>query len=340
MILSTIVTVPSQLNLVGTIKFINSLIEQPNSKEYLIDFGVLKWIEPFALLCLAYQLRKYRKSKPDCIFRAINYENGLANSYAAHMGFFRAFGLEHGELPRASMEGKRYTPIRIISLETLRRRARENKIRIEEQLEKYAKEISCKLTQEDSGELIEILTFSIREMFRNIIDHSLATQLAYCLQYFPKNNTVEVAILDNGTGLRKSLIRNPNLAEVNSDREAVLYSLLPGVSGNMYKGKIHDPNDPWENSGYGLFMASELCKKGGSFFICSYKSGVLLNNQGKIEYCTNIEGTALRLFININEIDSITKSLSEIHKKGIFLAKSINFANITPSKASSMLATK
>jgi hypothetical protein len=45
MILSTIVTVPSQLNLVGTIKSINSLIEQPNLKEYLIDFGVLKWIE-------------------------------------------------------------------------------------------------------------------------------------------------------------------------------------------------------------------------------------------------------------------------------------------------------
>ncbi|MGQ3887867.1 hypothetical protein ACQUW5_02400 [Legionella sp. CNM-1927-20] len=308
----------------------------PEAEKYIFDFKNVAWVEPFALICLANQLKFLRESKIGSEFKAVNFQEGEANSYAAHMGFFRAFGLQHGKFPNEASGNDNYNPIRILNVKTLIRRARDNKIRIEEELDIYARDMACKLIRNNSNEIIKILTFSIREMLRNIIDHSDASKLAFCLQYSPSRESVEFSLLDNGCGIRNSLVKNPNLKNIESDSKSLDYAVLPGVSGNFVsKGYISD--DPWENSGYGLYMASELCRRGGNFFLCSKTAGKLLDEKDEIKFSTSINGTALRLIFNLSSISSIESELSTIRRKGIKLAKEISYANIKPSSGSTKI---
>ena len=71
-------------------------------------------------------------------------------------------------------------------------------------------------------------------------------------------NTVEIAIIDRGVGLRPTLSRNPHLT-IASDHDAIMYALSPGISGKFYEGVRIDRNNPYQNSGFGLYMNCRLC---------------------------------------------------------------------------------
>ena len=53
-----------------------------------------------------------------------------------------------------------------------------------EVLEDFAKEISSVLTQNNDEKLTEILRYCIREIFRNIVEHSHTNQFGFCAQIF------------------------------------------------------------------------------------------------------------------------------------------------------------
>ena len=81
-------------------------------------------------------------------------------------------------------------------------------------------------------------------------------------KYWPhKGNIVEIAILDEGVGIMQTLSEHPGI-RVNNDADALLLSLEPGLTGNQF---AYGSDDPWRNTGYGLFMTSSICQKGGDF---------------------------------------------------------------------------
>ena len=101
---------------------------------------------------------------------------------------------------------------------------------------------------------------------------------------------MEVAILDVGLGVRHGLRNNPDL-NITSDRDALHLALLPGISGKMYRGVKRRSNDAWQNSGFGLYMTSRICRAGGSFFIASSGAGMLLDSGGKHDRETSYQAT-------------------------------------------------
>ncbi|MDD3815941.1 MAG: hypothetical protein PHZ02_15000, partial [Desulfocapsaceae bacterium] len=156
-------------------------------------------------------------------------------------------------------------------------------------------------------------------------------------QYWPNKCSVELAILDSGRGFKSSLSGNPFLDKNMTDRAAVNYALLPGISGKMYKGKYQDPYDEWENSGFGLYMASEVCRNGGSFFVCTNTAGALLEKTQKENIELHTPCTAVRLRLYTNLISPTSQALPLYQKKGQAVAQKIRGANITASAASTML---
>src|SRR5690606_8882918 len=126
----------------------------------------------------------------------------------------------------------------------------------------HAEKIAQILIREDSGDLYDSLTFSLREMLRNVVEHSGSKRIAYSAQYYRKKGSVELAINDWGCGLKASLEANPSI-KLDGDLTALDSALMPGVSGKGHQVKKLRVKTEWTNSGYGLYMTSRLCRSVG-----------------------------------------------------------------------------
>lgn len=329
-----VINVPQNLSLRNAINFCNRLWSLEDDESYEFDFARLGLVEPFTMAYVANELKRFSLSKPGTC-SAMNFEN---HSYAAHMGFFRAFGLEHGKEPGEATGSSTYIPLTILKVSDIKSEAAKFGEHIGDVLEAKSKRIATILTRQQSGDLVDTLTFSIREIMRNVVEHSHSDVIEYCAQYWPTKHLVEVAVLDTGTGIYEGLRSNPYL-EMSNERDAVHLALLPGVSGKMYKGVKERKHDEWQNSGFGLYMTNRICRNGGDFFICSNDSSVLLASGKKEDIECTYKGTALRLRIDTNSITTYKDMLARFRKEGYEIAK--QFAGedaIKPSIASTMLA--
>lgn len=326
---------PRSSSLASVMKVANYLRVAPVSRHYVIDFENLLFVSPFTLLFLSQELQRFRNRHAES---EIIIENAEQNTYASHMGFFQACGFDIGKRPGEAEGGHTYLPITIIKLPDLIEEARASRQRIGDIIEGYSARFAKMLIQQEDGSLVDLLTFSIREILRNIVEHSKAQVLELCAKWWPNDQLVEVAILDSGIGIRDSLKLNPYL-EINSDRDAINMALLPGVSGKVWKGIKSDPDDPWSHSGYGLYMTSGLCRDGGTFFLCSGNSGILLRGDNKYDFNTVFEGTAIRLRIDHSKIIDFRTTLTEISKTGSKIQRKFKGTKrIAASTASRMLA--
>jgi hypothetical protein len=111
------------------------------------------------------------------------------------------------------------------------------------------------------------------------------------------------------------------------------------VSGKFFKGVKRQSGNVWQNSGFGLYMTNRLCRHGGSFFICSGNSGLLLNSSGKVDYETSYQGTALRMVMVLNNMKDLNAKLEQFRKEGYEVAsKYSQGVPIEASVASMMLS--
>jgi hypothetical protein len=330
------ISVPCDQILEKTLSFANSLLQKAPSDEYEFDFGShgSSYFTPFGMLYISNAIRSFINSHPESKVTAIN----CNNYYAGHMGYYQACGFDIGKLPGEANGSDRYLPITILPISELEEEAKTEYLEIGEVVERRSKRLSQVLTQQDNGPVVDMLSYSLREMIRNVIEHSQSETVAFCAQYMPTRNTAEIGILDAGIGIRKSLSDNPHLI-INSDQDALNLALMPGISGKMFKGIKRGNYDPWQNSGYGLFAVSRLCGLGGKFFIASGDTGVNLKPKGKTYNKTQFTGTAIRLNLCLKDIKHLQTILTQIMKEGDILAKELTGQDhIEASVASRMLS--
>ncbi len=318
------ISVPEYLVFENTISFINSFKLLREQRIYVFDFESLRRIDPFSILLLSSELDIFKKNNPESKFSAKNFDHC---TYAAHMGFFQSFGLDFGKFPGEAKNNNRYIPLKIYTVSDIKQSARDALVNPGEILEDFAKEISTVLTQNSDKNLADILRYCIREIFRNIVEHSNTKKFGFCAQYLPSLNKVSFSVLDRGIGIKNSLSENPELT-LTDDLTALKESLKPGISGKTYPSQINKPTGEWANSGFGLFMTSSICKNGGSFFIASGDSGIYLSQGNEKILNVNIQGSALNLTINLDKKESFRKILTNLHKE------IKEFENIKASKSS------
>ena len=193
------------------------------------------------------------------------------------------------------------------------------------------------LVQKNDPEVIDILTYSIREILRNVLEHSQSPVLEYCAQYWPSQDRVEIAILDRGIGIHKSLSFNPYL-KLEDEQHALNLSLLPGVSGKAYQGSVTTNDGEWANSGYGLFMAHRLCSLEGVFFLGSKSASLRLEGNKKERLPFNFSGTAVCMVFRPSRIGNVSQALKTFEKEGAEIARTIAGTVLDASTASKMLS--
>lgn len=338
------INIPYRLDLPSSINFCNKLQNLPEADEYLFDFSQINWVEPFGMLLVAMEIRRAIAKHKDKKFKLEIYSDdpnqNKAISYASHMGFFDFFivgdyGKQLGE-PRGG--NRRYLPITVLDTPELEKEASHQFREIGQVVEDHSKLLAQTLTQQQDGDLVDTLIYSFREIIRNVVEHSKSGVVMYCAQFWPRNQLVEIAILDIGVGIRSTLSENPYL-KIENDADALNLALIPGISGKIYKGKRTDPFDLWQNSGFGLYLTSRICRNGGNFFICSGDSGIFLDDSGKQSYSTNYEGTAIRLKLSTKLTETLRQLLNRFSQEGDAIAKEFSGDNyISVSRASRMLS--
>lgn len=328
-----VISVPRRLTLESSVKFACTLRDSPESESYILDFSKVGRIEPFALLFLSSELQRFKSSRKYAkSFSASNFEHC---TYAGHMGFFKAFGLDFGKHAGEATGSGTYIPITIFDAEEIKKAAADNYEAVGQFIENKAEGMASILTRSSTGDLFDTLTYAIREIVRNVIEHSESKLFGFCAQYWPSYGIVELAILDRGIGIRAGLSTNPHLTIFN-DHEALNLSLMPGVSGKAYKGVRRDHKDVWANSGYGLYMTSRLCREGGSYFIASGDTGIYLSERKKRYLETPFQGTAIKLTLNTTRLKSLSEMLQKFREEA--LEYDSDNISMSASKASTMLA--
>lgn len=331
-----VILVPSHLDLVSALGFSVALAGLDYAERFQFDFRQMSRIEPFPMLLISSEIVSLRKRFADSTVECVNHE-GM--QYAAHMGFFRAFQMNFGKAPGEARGSARYIPLTLFSCDDLIKEAARKGVEVGDEVEEESRRMASMLCGAANAAVQDTLAYSVRELMRNVVEHSRAKQFGICAQHWPSEGKVEVAILDRGIGLKESLAPNPHL-DASDDKKAINYALMPAVSGKAFKGTRVKQRGPWANSGFGLYMTNRICRNGGTFFIATGNTGTLLTKGGGKRYFPcKLRGTAIRMVMRTSQIEGLRESLEKYRKEGYEIQKRYKeIVKIDPSSASLMLS--
>ena len=228
----------------------------------------------------------------------------------------------------------------ISTIRDLRQEARDTYEQVGQIIENYSERLAKLLTSQKDTTLVETLTFCFREIIRNVVEHSQAKKITFCAQYWPYLKKAEIVVLDRGQGIRNSLNENSTLPDIETDKDALNFALLPSISSKVAYGKKQKrkSDDFWKNSGFGLYMTHRIAGMGGDFFIASGRHGLQWIQDEKKDYKVRLKGTILRMVVQTNNISELQETLGEFRADGFALAQELTKMEIEPSTASLMLS--
>jgi hypothetical protein len=332
------ITLPPILNLPRALRFRRLLSQRDPDLDYVFDFGDVGHTDPIGLLLVSDTISRFQSQQLLGSSECINHDH---LGYQRTMGFFRASGFDFGLAPGQAPGGRNYLPVTHLDLNTLKLEAEERSLSVGTVIEEHAQRMSHILVRQSDGDLCDALTYALREVMRNVLEHSGFGQVHFCAQHWPTRGRVHLALLDRGKGIRASLSRNPFL-EIETDLSALKLALMPGVSGRMYKGVRRNKHDIWQNTGYGLYMTSRLATSGGSFWLMSGDSALGISSHWVRELnILPFEGTALRVSFDTTRLGKLQTRLGRFEKEGRDIARQFQGADSRgASLASTMIRTR
>ena len=336
---SLLFILPKSLNTEGSIRFVSKFfIEiQSNTETVTFDWSNVAFVEPFAMIYLGHAFQKLVSMVPKVVHKCTKKNNAI--NYLENIGFFKIYNIPLGSAANA-LGGIGYIPVTFKTITELEKDAIQY-FEMGEYLEKLGMKISKVITQIDNefDSCNEIISYSIREILRNVYEHSESKFILYCAQYWETKGVVELVIADGGKGILAGLNENPFIKEKNlNEKQAIEQALMPGISGKMFKGVKKDHNNAWQNSGYGLYMTNRLCRNGGDFVILSNNVGLKINGtRGKEVFNCHYNGVLVKLRIKCKNIKS--DLLGQFKDEALRISNSLGIDFTEPSTASTMLRT-
>jgi hypothetical protein len=279
---------PPQLDAPSAIQFAHDLPRQLNAEAVIIDFTHLAGAEPFGMLLAGAALRSFFRQRQGQGIGADGVRGGdAAHEYLAHLGFFQWLGLPVGKAPGAAAGGANWMPITVLTRTEFEKRMRETLRPLGHVVQVESERLARLVTQKNEQKINAPLAYCFREVIRNVFEHAQTDRCAVCAQKWG-DGRVELAIVDAGRGIRRSLEEKHS---ISSDTEALKQALRPGVSRDL----SNDPDDRWGNSGFGLYVLSELGKALGVFRIVSGDAVLAIERNATAVARTLLSGTAVQL---------------------------------------------
>src|SRR5699024_7665768 len=288
-------------------KLVHNIIDSnEGSQHYSFTFNSLKWIDPSGAIIFMETLENLREKEATVDFIDIENELRSAISYGIRMGIIQKRGLSNQSM---SKEGKTFiAPTKIKRSEVYEFLNNENK-NIEYYFEYISEKLSNKILREDDivydEHLKELFTYVIRELIRNIFDHSNSEYFYYGSQFIPKTRNVEFVIADRGLGLKKTIPFDVEEKWYGQDttESAIRKAFTPGISAESNHSYA---SQDYLNSGYGLAIIKSLilAAEGTLSLATSDKAITFTEKNQNIEEC-NIKGTIIRIRVDLDNLSTV-----------------------------------
>ena len=143
------------------------------------------------------------------------------------------------------------------------------------------------------------------------------------------NGIAEIAIADQGIGLSESLSLSHS---VKDSKDAIGLAIKPGISSD----DSEETNDKWQNSGFGLYVTSQLGVKYGEFALGSDNNIMFLSEEYQVWSDVPLSGTIVKLRVDTEDAEYFPNILLNIVKEGEAIAKTLEGAKKSASKMSTI----
>jgi len=317
---------PKDLHDVNAARFINKIWRAKDEEQLVMNFSTLQFVYPSGVLIASVGIRNIVRIRAKNGLRTQTAGTGKysgAISYLGHFGFFQFIGIDVGNNPNEAQGGKNFLPITKIEKEEFNTR---NKA-IQEQIAKKSYDLATVIYPCKSDiSKVDMLAFCLRETIRNVFEHAQIDN-CYVMAQRWRNGNAEIAIADEGIGIPNSLSISH---EITNPRSAIRLAIQPGITSSAEK----QSDDKWQNTGFGLYVLSEVGNSCGSFTLLS--DGNMLVREGDEDTWvpTPVNGTIVKLRVTTNDSDYFPNILQNIVATGEKEAENIPGAIKFASKGS------
>lgn len=303
---------PKIINESGAFEFIEGLAAQ--EQQFVLDFSKTQFAYPLGSLIFAAEFRTFVETRR-IPFRTEGIDPlHPAHGYLAHMGFFKSLGIPIGKRPGQAEGASTYVPITVLALGDLEKTYKEKLAQNDDPpigsvVEGESMRLSKLITQDLRPRINRPIAYCFREVIRNVFEHAAVDRCAVYGQRW-NNGFIEVAIVDRGRGIRESLEAR---YKPQNDLDALRKAITPGVSAAAVTG-----DGEWANSGFGLYVLSELGKELGAFTLCSGQNSLMVSNGAITDttHSASFSGTAVAIKIRQLNADKFKTLIDDIVNLG------------------------
>ncbi|HMV55263.1 MAG TPA: hypothetical protein PKC15_16160 [Rhodocyclaceae bacterium] len=322
------IPVPTTFNDETAVQFVNQIHGLITTNEPLVfDFRNVTFVRPFPTMVVALALRhliRFRSKNRQKTSVVGHDGTGAGITYLRHVGFFHFIGVDAGKTPGEAPGGATYQPIREIKRSSIVSVAGDRPI--QEEIDRRSDQLSEIIYPYDlnPGPAM-MISYSLREIMRSVFEHASTDKCFLMAQrWYP--GTAEIVIADEGIGIHASLAKV--LGGVNPV-DSIRKCILPGITS----GNVHSGSD-WDNSGFGLYVVTELARKYGSFSLISSNICYRQTNGHQSLDSIPLQSTVVKLQVDTLDADYFPNILADIVARGEELANEIPGTVKSASKAS------
>ena len=305
-----------------------------NEDEVIFSFSNLKFIEPAGALVFLSTMDMLAARGVDYKFESIDNIHTSAVSYGKNLGIFQQLNL----CADSSHDyGGTYISPKKVAIQEIYSQFSPIETYYESFSSRIVSHAVKMLDYSVEKEVENLFIYVVRELIRNIFDHSQATHFYYASQKYPKSEFVEVAICDEGCGLRETVPFDveERWFDQDTDENAIKKAVLPGITAESNHAYA---SEDYKNSGYGLALVRRIIEEtGGELGIATGTKAInFTKNTEDVRNCY-IKGTVVRMRLNVSRLSSINfnelllEAESEAKRNGVLRE---------PSRASQTLVSK
>lgn len=267
--------------------FFEKLDQHLTDPEVCLDCSTLRYSYPTGMLVAGSKIRTWVRARHASNLRTLKSgvnSSHAVHSYLSHLGFFDYILMGEGSAIGQASGTNTYLPITRIEKPDFNSSTQ----KLQEWYEKIISAVRglavvVSGTSSDSEEN-RLYNYALREIIRNVFEHSGATECYVCGQRW-YNGKVEIAVIDEGIGISQSLKKSFSL---QNDIEALRLAIKPGVSSTS---NIEPTENIYDNSGFGLYVLTQLASNFGWYVLGSGSSRIVGYSKNSQEEKLNFQGT-------------------------------------------------
>ncbi len=304
---------------------LNELISED---ELIFDFSRMNTFYPLPMLMMGSFIKRVHHQRMERGLKTTLSEF-QDKTYAGTMGFFKhiASTFPFGKAPGETGGNGNYMPITHLSIPDLRNQYKDSYSEVGDMIEAESRFLA-RILDRGNKDLHRLLVYVLREMLRNAPEHGHVNDVWVCAQYWPSKKKASIGIVDEGIGIYSSITKNIiHKRYIQNNRDALQWALKAGISQALAPSKERDYKNPWSNSGFGLYMVSQICKElGGSFVIASGSDYIIENSRGNRFGETYFSGTAICIDLPTGNVPNYEQLIDKMITRGETQASSIRGA--------------